>query len=85
MFFICSNTTEALCDETGCYFESPLAERLRSQIKECSWLRALDTLDRLRPQLSNSQFMETRVLLLEQRVKELLANKKVSKPLQFTN
>lgn len=71
-------------EETGLRIEDPSAVRLRNLIREGSWLHALDVVEHMRTAkkadncLSERVFTHTRVLLIEERVKELLGKRDVS-------
>ncbi|CAD5216470.1 unnamed protein product [Bursaphelenchus okinawaensis] len=69
-----NSTAEALVEESGCRVENPLAARMRCQMVEGQWTKALETLDRLRPQLTEWAYLQSRVLIIEERVKDLLAS-----------
>ncbi|KAI6240872.1 LisH domain-containing protein [Aphelenchoides fujianensis] len=69
------NTAEQLVEETGCRIENPLAVRLRNHIRQRSWARAIEVLDRMRDVLGPENYNRTRVLLVEERIKEKFAAK----------
>ncbi|KAK0396503.1 hypothetical protein QR680_001743 [Steinernema hermaphroditum] len=71
------DTVDALVQEAGCRLEHPLASRLRDCIVRGLWNKALDTVSKMSEVASEKQCTMVRVLLLEEKFKELL---KINQP-----
>ncbi|TMS36140.1 hypothetical protein L596_003385 [Steinernema carpocapsae] len=66
------DTVDSLVQETGCQLERSLAARLRDCVNRGLWNKALDIVDKISAIASERQCMMVRVLLLEEKFKELL-------------
>uniref|UniRef100_A0A1I7ZIS5 LisH domain-containing protein n=1 Tax=Steinernema glaseri TaxID=37863 RepID=A0A1I7ZIS5_9BILA len=66
------DTVDVLVQETGCRLEHPLASRLRDCIVRGLWNKALDTVSKMSEVASERQCTMVRVLLLEEKFRELL-------------
>ena len=88
-----SDTVDSLVEESGCRIENPLAMKLRvcffifnrifynviqDSIQKADWLKALEIIDKLQGQLTEKQYISVRVLLLEEKFKELMNQQQVS-------
>lgn len=86
-FNIFRETVDSLVEESGCRIENPLSQRLREcgdlavfvirsflsfTVQLGEWQKALEIVEKLRPLLSQRQYLTVRVLLLEERFKELI-------------
>jgi len=65
-------TVESLVDESGCRIENPLSLQLRDYVIRGLWNKALDIIEKFRPSISEQQYLTVRVLLLEEKFKDLL-------------
>ncbi|KAL3093403.1 hypothetical protein niasHS_005917 [Heterodera schachtii] len=65
-------TVDSLVEESGCRIENPLSQKLRDFVQMAEWQKALGIVEKLRAQLSQRQYVTVRVLLLEERFKELI-------------
>jgi hypothetical protein len=72
------NTVEHLIDESGCRIEHPQAIHLRNLVKQKSWMPAVEVLDRMQNILTPDVYKRTRVLLIEERIKEKFVENDVS-------
>lgn len=73
----CSETADSLVEESGCRIESPLSIQLRECICRGSWAKSLDIIEKFRPSITEQQYLTIRVLLLEEKFKELFKNGEV--------
>ncbi|KAI6235346.1 LisH domain-containing protein [Aphelenchoides besseyi] len=69
------STAEQLVEETGCRIENSLAVRLRNFVRQQAWQRAIEVLDNMRDVLGPENYYRTRVLLVEERIKDKLSKK----------
>uniref|UniRef100_A0A183C4K5 LisH domain-containing protein n=1 Tax=Globodera pallida TaxID=36090 RepID=A0A183C4K5_GLOPA len=65
-------TVDSLVEESGCRIENPLSQKLRDCVEKSEWQKALGIVEKLRGQLTKRQYTTVRVLLLEERFKELI-------------
>jgi hypothetical protein len=72
-----------LIEESGCRIENPLAIHLRNLVKQRSWMRAVEVLERMSTTLPPDTYNRTRVLLIEERIKEKFVEKDVSSIIDF--
>ena len=68
-----SDTVEALVEESGCRLENSLAVRLREYVHHGNWNKALDVVEKIRSFIDQTSYITLRVVLLEEKLKELLA------------
>lgn len=67
-----NDTVDSLVEESGCRIENNLAHRLRECVSAGAWMKGIDVVEKLRPVVTERQYLVLRVLLLEERFKELL-------------
>jgi hypothetical protein len=71
------DTVDSLVEETGCRIENPLSMKLRESIQHAHWQKALDLIEKIRLHLTDKQYFAVRVILLEEKFKELVARGEV--------
>nr|CAD2176863.1 unnamed protein product [Meloidogyne enterolobii] len=67
------DTVDSLVEETGCRIENPLSMKLRESIQNAQWQKALELIEKIRFHLTEKQYFAVRVILLEEKFKELVA------------
>jgi WD40 repeat protein len=78
-----NDTVDSLVEESGCRIEHNLAHQLREQVSSHSWLKAIETADKLRPVITEKRHTILRLLLLEERFKELICRNETAAALHL--